>query len=150
MTGGAIGIGSSLAVGAAIACPDRPVLTVQADGSALCTVQALWTQAREGLNVVTVILANRKYSSLYVELTNLGRAAPSPNVCAMLDLDAPVIDWVSLARGFGVPGQSVDTAEGLVAAIDAGFASGRPYLIEANVADCLSASRKVDNLRDVK
>lgn len=133
LTGGAIGIGPSLAVGAAIACPDRPVLTVQADGSALYTVQALWTQAREGLNVVTVILANRKYASLYGELTNLGRAAPGPNARAMLDIDGPAIDWVSLARGFGVPAQTVDSASALVAAIQKGFAAGGPCLIEARV-----------------
>src|SRR5690606_9826930 len=72
LTGGAIGIGPSLAVGAAVACPERPVLSLQADGSALYTIQALWTQAREGLNVITVILSNRRYQSLYGELTALG------------------------------------------------------------------------------
>lgn len=133
LTGGAIGIGPSLAVGAAIACPDRPVLSVQADGSALYTIQALWTQARESLNVVTVILANRKYASLYSELTNLGRPSPGPNAKAMLDIDTPAIDWVSIARGFGMGGQRVGTSSKLLSAIRKGFAEGGPYLIEATV-----------------
>tara|TARA_R100000935_G_scaffold34909_1_gene55658 strand:+ start:567 stop:1091 length:525 start_codon:yes stop_codon:yes gene_type:complete len=133
LTGGAIGIGPSLAVGAAIACPDRPVLSVQADGSALYTVQALWTQARESLNIVTVILANRKYASLYGELTNLGRPLPGPNAKAMLDIDTPAIDWVSIARGFGMGGQHVGTSSELASAIRKGFAESGPYLIEARV-----------------
>ena len=131
LTGGAIGIGPALAAGAAIACPDRPVLSLQADGSAFYTVQGLWTQAREGLNVVTVILSNRKYQSLYGELHRLGRNAPGTNARAMLDLDNPAVDWPALARGFGVGGSRVERAEDLAAAITRAFRAGGPHLIEA-------------------
>ncbi len=135
LTGGAIGIGPSLAVGAAIACPDRPVLNVQADGSALYTVQALWTQAREGLNIVTVILSNRKYQSLYSELDRMGHRSLGRNARAMLDLSDPNIDWTSLAGGLGVKATQVATAEDLCRAIKRAFSEGGPHLIEAQMAD---------------
>jgi acetolactate synthase-1/2/3 large subunit len=135
LTGGAIGIGPSLAVGAAVACPDRPVLSLQADGSALYTIQALWTQAREGLNVVTVILSNRRYQSLYGELANLGRTAPGRNASTMLNLDNPALDWISIARGFGVRGTRVDNAENLAKALTDAYRAEGPVLIEAVLAD---------------
>jgi acetolactate synthase-1/2/3 large subunit len=135
LTGGAIGIGPSLTVGAAVACPDRPVLSLQADGSALYTIQALWTQAREGLNVVTVILSNRRYQSLYGELAALGHAAPGRNARAMLDLDNPALDWISIARGFGVEAVRVDSAENLAKALNGAYRARGPMLIEAVLAD---------------
>ncbi len=135
LTGGAIGIGLPLAVGAAIACPDRPVLSVQADGSAAYTVQALWTLAREELNVVTVILSNRKYQSLYSELARMGHESPGRNARAMLDLSDPNVDWIALARGLGVTATQVATAEDLSRVIKRAFSEGGPHLIEAQMAD---------------
>lgn len=135
LTGGAIGIGPSLSVGAAVACPERPVLNVQADGSALYTVQALWTQARERLNVVTVILANRKYQSLYNEFGRMGHSSPGHNARAMLDINDPSVEWSCLARGLGVEASTVATAEELTRAIKNAFSEGEPHLIEALMYD---------------
>ena len=130
ITGGAIGIGPPLAAGAAVACPDRPVLALQADGSAMYTVQALWTQAREGLNVTTVILANRTYAILKHELVRVG-ANPGPRALGMLDLDRPALDFVSLARGMGVPARRVECALDLARAIQDAVAEPGPFVIEA-------------------
>jgi acetolactate synthase-1/2/3 large subunit len=130
ITGGAIGIGIPLAAGAAIASPDRPVIALQADGSAMYTIQGLWTQAREGTNVTTVILANRAYQILKGELAAVG-ANPGPAALDMLDLDRPPLDFVSLARGMGVPGRRVEEAGELVRAIADAAAEPGPFLIEA-------------------
>jgi acetolactate synthase-1/2/3 large subunit len=132
ITGGAIGIGIPLAAGAAIACPDRPVIALQADGSAMYTLQGLWTQAREGANVTTVILANRAYQILKGELMAVG-ANPGPAALDMLDLDRPALDFVALARGMGVPGRRVEEAGALVSAIADAAAEPGPFLIEASV-----------------
>ncbi|MGO4840715.1 thiamine pyrophosphate-dependent enzyme, partial [Rhizobiaceae sp. 2RAB30] len=94
LTGGAIGIGLPLAAGAAIACPDRKVFVLQADGSGMYTPQALWTHARERLDVVTIIYSNRRYQILHRELANVGAAAPGENASRMLNLDDPALDWV--------------------------------------------------------
>src|SRR5262249_43010412 len=102
--GGSIGIGPPLAAGAAVACPDRKVVNLQADGSAMYTVQALWTQARENLDVTTVIFANRSYAILRHELSQVGAQNVGRKALDMIDLDRPDLDWVSLARGMGVPG----------------------------------------------
>ncbi len=131
ITGGSIGIGPPLAAGAAIACPDRKVIALQADGSALYTAQALWTQAREGLDVTTIILANRAYAILYAEFRNVGAAPPGRNARRMLDLDGPAPDWVSLARGYGVPATRAETADSFVTALGAAMAERGPRLIEA-------------------
>ncbi|MEM9221908.1 MAG: acetolactate synthase large subunit [Pseudomonadota bacterium] len=133
LTGGAIGIGPPLATGAAIGAPDRPVVNLQADGSAMYTIQALWTQAREGLNVTTVILANKGYAILKSELLNVG-ANPGRSALDMLEIDRPRLDFVGLARGMGVPGERVDTAAGLARALAAATAEPGPVLIEAVVA----------------
>ena len=133
ITGGAIGCGLPLATGAAVACPDRKVLGLQADGSGMYTLQSLWTQAREGLDVTTVILANRAYAILQGEMRNVG-ATPGQKARDMLTLDRPDLDWVSLAKGMGVNGERVDTAEALCAAMERGLATPGPYLVEA----CLS------------
>ncbi len=133
LTGGAIGIGIPLATGAAVACPDRRVVCLQADGSAMYTVQGLWTQARENLNVTTVIYANGSYAILRHELANLGVAQPGRNATDMMDLGRPDIDWVSLARGMGVEGERVTTAERFNDVFRASLGRNGPFLIEASV-----------------
>ena len=130
ITGGSIGIGIPLATGAAVACPDRPVVTLQADGSAMYTLQGLWTQAREGLNVTTVILANRSYEILKGELLRTG-ANPGPTALDMLDLRRPDLDFCALARGMGVPAQRVEDARDLYRALAAAVVEPGPTLIEA-------------------
>jgi acetolactate synthase-1/2/3 large subunit len=130
LTGGAIGMGMPAATGAAIACPDRRVLNVESDGSAMYTLQALWTQAREGLDVTTVILANGSYAILNLELARTG-AAPSLEAQKLFDLGRPDLDFVSLARGMGVPASRVEDADALVRALEAAYAEPGPCLIEA-------------------
>jgi acetolactate synthase-1/2/3 large subunit len=130
LTGGAIGQGLPVATGAAIACPDRKVIAFQADGSGAYTLQALWTQARENLDVVTLLCSNRAYRILQVELARAGIAEPGPQAQRMTQLDAPALDWVSLARGFGVPATRVDSAEALVEALPRALAEPGPQLIE--------------------
>jgi acetolactate synthase I/II/III large subunit len=131
LTGGAIGFGLPAATGAAVAAPERPVLCLQADGSAMYTLQALWTQARENLNVTTVILANRSYAILNMELHRVGADAGGPLSRRMLDLTQPDLDFVSLSRGLGVPARRVETAEALVLALEESYAAEGPSLIEA-------------------
>jgi acetolactate synthase I/II/III large subunit len=131
LTGGAIGFGLPAATGAAVAAPDRPVLCLEADGSAMYTLQALWTQAREGLNVTTVVLANRSYAILNMELHRVGADAEGPLARRLLDLTDPELDFVALSRGMGVPARRVESAEELNAALDASLAEPGPALIEA-------------------
>ncbi len=130
IAGGSIGYGMPCATGAAIACPDRPVINFQADGSALYTVQALWTQAREGLHVITLICSNRSYKILQLELSRAGITSYGDNARALTELNGPPIEWVSVARGFGVPAASVDTVEGLARELHIGLAEPGPRLIE--------------------
>lgn len=130
LTGGAIGEGMPLAIGAAVACPDRKVINLQADGSAMYTVQSLWTEARENLNILTLIWANRAYAILKGELLNVGAENPGRKAHDMLSLENPTIDWVSLAKGMGVPGTRVTTIDELVKAMKAGLKHQGPYLIE--------------------
>jgi acetolactate synthase I/II/III large subunit len=130
LTGGAIGIGLPLATGAAVAAPERPVLCLQADGSAMYTVQALWTQAREGLNVTTLVLSNRSYAILNMELHRVGADAGGTRARRLLDLTDPDLDFCDLARGMGVPARRVENAEDLAAALAAGFDEPGPALIE--------------------
>src|ERR671917_207208 len=129
VTGGAIGIGPPLATGAAVACPDRKVVCLQADGSAMYTVQALWTQAREGLDVTTVILNNRSYAILKGELANVG-AGGGRKTQDMMELDRPALDWVGMARAMGVEAGRAATVEEFGRQLDAGLRSGGPYLID--------------------
>ncbi|MBO9352383.1 acetolactate synthase large subunit [Bordetella petrii] len=131
ITGGAIGIGLPLATGAAVACPDRKVVVMQADGSGMYTLQALWTQARERLDVLTIVYANRSYATLHGEMTRVGVEAPGRNAHRMMDLDDPAIDWVSVAKGMGVPAARVDTVEGFIRSLREGLAGQGPMLIEA-------------------
>jgi acetolactate synthase I/II/III large subunit len=130
VTGGAIGIGLPLATGAAVACPDRKVICLQADGSAMYTVQALWTQAREGLDVTTILLNNRSYAILKHELSNLGAGDAGRGALDMMELDRPALDWVDLARGMGVEAQRAETLEELERHFAAGVRSEGPYLID--------------------
>jgi acetolactate synthase I/II/III large subunit len=130
LTGGAIGIGLPAATGAAVAAPERPVLCLQADGSAMYTLQALWTQAREGLNVTTVLLSNRSYAILNLELQRVGADAGGPLSRRLLDLTDPDLDFVALSRGMGVPAQRVETAEALTVAMERSFGEAGPSLIE--------------------
>src|SRR5215217_2075839 len=130
VTGGAIGIGVPLATGAAIARPDRKVICVQADGSAMYTVQALWTQAREGLDVTTILLNNRSYAILKHELANVGSGDAGRRALDMMELDRPALDWVGLARGMGVEAERAKTMEELDRHFAAGLRSEGPYLID--------------------
>jgi len=132
-TGGSIGIALPLAVGAAVACPDRRVLCLTADGSGMYTVQALWTMAREGLNVATVVFANRSYAVLQREFSGLGVGAPGPRASALFDIGRPTLDWVHLAKGMGVPASRVATLDAFAKALREGFESDGPTLIEVSV-----------------
>jgi len=129
-TGGSIGIALPLAVGAAVACPSRRVLCLTADGSGMYTLQALWTMAREGLNVTCVVFANRDYAVLKREFSYLGVGAPGPRALDMFEIGRPDLDWVRLAKGMGVPGTRVTSLAGFAAALREGFASEGPTLIE--------------------
>lgn len=131
LTGGAIGQGLPVAVGAAVACPDRKVLALQADGSALYTIQSLWTMARENLDVVTVIFNNRSYAILNMELQRVGAEAGGPKALSQLDLSRPDLDFVSIAEGFGVRGVRPTTAEEFTAELERALAEPGPHLIEA-------------------
>ncbi|MBD0415342.1 acetolactate synthase large subunit [Oryzicola mucosus] len=131
LTGGSIGIGLPLALGASIACPDRKVISLQADGSGMYTLQALWTQARERTDTLTIIFANRRYAILHGELKNVGAGEPGVNARQMLDLDNPALDWVSLAKGMGVEAARADTAEGFADLLKSACSRRGPFLIEA-------------------
>jgi acetolactate synthase-1/2/3 large subunit len=131
LTGGAIGQGLPVAVGAAIACPDRPVIALEADGSAMYTIQSLWTMAREHLDVTVVIFNNRAYRILDVELGRLDGQSAGPKAKALLDLADPDLDFVKLGSGLGIVSCRVDTAEQLTGALDQAIADPGPHLIEA-------------------
>lgn len=130
LTGGAIGEGLPLAVGAAVACPDRKVIALQADGSGMYSLQALWTMARERLDVTVCIWANRTYAILKGELANVGAENPGRKAHDMLSLGDPNLDWVKLAAGMGVEATRVDTAEGFADAFAAANKRRGPFLIE--------------------
>jgi acetolactate synthase I/II/III large subunit len=129
-TGGSIGIGMPMAVGAAVACPDRKVLCLTADGSGMYTLQGLWTMAREGLKVTTVVFANRDYAVLKREFSYLGIGSPGTRALGMFEIGRPDLDWVHLAKGMGVPGTRVTSLREFAKALREGFASDGPTLIE--------------------
>lgn len=131
LTGGAIGIGIPLSVGAAIACPDRKVIMLQADGSGMYTVQGLWTQARENLDVVTIVFSNRKYAILQGEMRNVGVNDFGKNARAMLDIDRPDLNWRQIANGMGVEAGRATTIEEFGRLLDAALTRPGPFLIEA-------------------
>jgi acetolactate synthase-1/2/3 large subunit len=132
LTGGAIGIGLPLSVGAAVAAPHRPVINLQADGSAMYTIQALWTMAREQLDVTTIIFNNRSYAILNMELQRVG-ANPGPKAIDMLDLSRPDLSFVSLAQGMGVDAVLATDAESFCQAFERAIAEPGPHLIEARI-----------------
>jgi len=134
LTGGAIGQGLPLSIGAAFACPDRKVLALQADGSAMYTVQALWTMARENLDIVTVILNNGSYAILNIELQRVGVTNPGPKALSLLDLTKPAIDWVSISEGMGVPAVKAETVSAFRDALADALSGKGPRLIEAIIA----------------
>src|SRR5450755_2985050 len=129
-TGGAIGIALPLAVGAAVACPDRRVLCLTADGSGMYTLQALWTMARENLNVTAVVFANRDYAVLKREFSYLGIGDPGKRAAAMFEIGRPDLDWTSLAKGMGVPATRVTSLDAFGKALQAGLEGEGPTLIE--------------------
>ncbi|MEZ5207484.1 MAG: thiamine pyrophosphate-dependent enzyme [Acidimicrobiales bacterium] len=133
LTGGAIGQGLPVATGAAIACPDRPVICLESDGSSLYTIQSLWTMAREGLDVTTVLLNNRSYAVLNMELNRVGAEAGGPKAKEMLDLHRPDMDFVSIATGLGVPATRATTAEEFTTQLERAIATPGPALVEAIV-----------------
>lgn len=133
ITGGAIGQGLPVATGAAIACPDRQVLAMQADGSALYTLQSLWTQARAGLNVVTVLFNNSAYAILQSELRNVSAPDPGSSASEMLHLGNPPLNWVQLAQGMGVEASRATTANEFVDQLQRALAAEGPCLIEAMI-----------------
>jgi acetolactate synthase-1/2/3 large subunit len=131
VTGGSIGQCLPVAIGAAIACPDRKVVALEADGSGMYTLQALWTMARERLDVLTVILANRRYRILDVEMARTGAGPAGPVADTMLDIGRPAIDWVKLAEGMGVPATRAETPGEFFAQLRDALARRGPALIEA-------------------
>lgn len=133
LTGGAIGQGLPLATGAAIACPGRSVLALEADGSAMYTISALWTHAREQLDITTVIFSNRRYAILGMELDRVGAAGNGKAARSLLDLSRPTIDFTALAAGMGVPASRATTAAEFAAQLRHALAEPGPHLIEAVV-----------------
>jgi len=138
LTGGAIGLGLPVAVGAAIACPRRPVLALVGDGSALYTIQALWTMARERLHVVSIIFNNGAYAILELELERVGAQLGGPRARAQLDISNPALDFVQLAQGMGVAGTRATTADDFMTALERALAVPGPHLIDAVVPRAFS------------
>jgi acetolactate synthase-1/2/3 large subunit len=134
LTGGAIGQGIPVAVGAAVACPGRPVINLQADGSAMYTIQGLWTAARENLHVITVLLNNKSYFVLNMELDRVGATAQSERSRSLLSLEKPVMDFTAMARSMGVKAVRAEDNETYVKALQAALAEPGPHLIEVMLA----------------
>jgi acetolactate synthase-1/2/3 large subunit len=131
ITGGAIGQGLPVATGAAVAAPGRRVVCVEADGSAMYTIQALWTQARESLDVTTIVISNRAYAILQIEMHRMLAEPPGPTAASLLGLGRPSLDMVALAKGLGVPAVSAATVAELDASLRRSLAEPGPFLIEA-------------------
>ncbi|MEE3092992.1 MAG: acetolactate synthase large subunit, partial [Pseudomonadota bacterium] len=131
LTGGSIGMAIPLAVGASVACPDRKVLCIQSDGGGMYTNQALWTLAREGLDVVTVILTNRRYKILEHEYFKTGANELGPKADTLFDIGNPNIDWAHLAKGMGMEGHRAETAEDFAKKLEAALTADGPQLIDA-------------------
>jgi acetolactate synthase-1/2/3 large subunit len=133
VTGGAIGVGIPLSTGAAVACPNRKTIALQADGSGMYTLQGLWTQARERLDVVTIILNNRGYAILQHEMKNVGVPVHGGNADRMMRIDDPGLNWVSLAAGMGVEGARATTCKEFSDLLEIAFRRKGPFLIEAMI-----------------
>ncbi len=142
LTGGAIGQGLPNAIGAAIACPDRPVIALIGDGTAMYTIQSLWTMAREQLNVTSIIFNNASYSVLNIELERVGAEDIGPKAKAQLDLTGPVLNFAQLAQGMGVHAVRVSTTEDLLKALEYAQAHPGPHLIEAMVPEALNGVKR--------
>jgi acetolactate synthase-1/2/3 large subunit len=133
LAGGAIGQGMPVATGAAVACPDRPVISLEADGSGMYTLQSLWTQAHEGLDVTTIVFSNHSYAILELELSRVGIEEAGPRAKGMLDLSEPPIDFATLARGMGVPATKPADAAELVDDLRAALSEPGPHLIDVEL-----------------
>ena len=131
--GGSIGYSPPVATGAALACPDRRTFCIVGDGSAMYTIQALWTQARESLPITTVVFANNCYAILKAEYANMGAGVPGERALSMINIDNPKIDWQAMAKSMGVPSISVDTAEDLTSALLKSCDAHGPLLIEVRL-----------------
>jgi acetolactate synthase-1/2/3 large subunit len=131
VTGGAIGQGLPVALGAALACPGRKVVALEADGSGMYTPQSLWTMARERLDVTVVILANRRYRILDIEMRRTGAQTIGPRAEPMIDLRNPELDWVRLAEGLGVEAARATTPDQFIRELAAALREPGPRLIEA-------------------
>lgn len=142
LTGGAIGQGLPSAVGAAVACPQRPVIALIGDGTAMYTIQALWTMARENLNVTAIIFNNASYSVLNVELDRVGAEQGGAKAKSQLDLHGPVLDFTRLAQGMGVHAARADNARSFCKAFEYALAHPGPHLIEAVVPESISGARR--------
>lgn len=142
LTGGAIGQGLPNAVGAAVACPDRPVIALIGDGTAMYTIQALWSMARENLHVVSIIFNNASYSVLNVELERVGAGGGGEKARAQLDLDGPRLNFAQLAQGMGVHAVRTNSAEDFTKALEYALATPGPHLIEALVPESLSGAKR--------
>jgi acetolactate synthase-1/2/3 large subunit len=130
LTGGAIGQGIPVATGAAVACPGRPVINLQSDGSAMYTIQGLWTQARENLHVITLLLNNKSYAILNMELDRVGATAQSERSRSLLSLDCPAMDFTAMGKSLGVDSVRASDNETLVTAFKRALAEPGPHLIE--------------------
>jgi acetolactate synthase-1/2/3 large subunit len=137
LTGGAIGQGLPVAVGAAVACPDRRVIALESDGSALYTMQSWWTMARENLDVTTILFNNRSYAILNMELGRVGAGAGGPRAKDMLDLSRPDMDFTAIAKGLGVHAARATTADEFVDQLGRALATPGPTVIEAMVPSIL-------------
>jgi acetolactate synthase-1/2/3 large subunit len=133
LTGGSIGWGMPAATGAAVGAPGRPVVNLEADGSAMYTIQSLWTQAREGLDVTTIIIANRSYAILEFEFSRVGAEGDGKAARELMDIGRPELSFAGLAQSMGVPGRRVDDVPGMVSALREAFSEPGPHLIEAVV-----------------
>lgn len=142
LTGGAIGQGLPNAVGAAVACPDRPVIALVGDGTAMYTLQALWTMARENLNVTTIVFNNASYSVLNVELERVGADRIGPKARSQLDIGGPRLDFAQLAQGMGVHAVRAETAEDFVRALEYALSRPGPHLIDAVVPESLGGAKR--------
>ena len=132
-TGGSIGQGLPVATGAAVACPDRKVISLEGDGSAMYTIQSLWTQARENLDVLTIVFANSSYAILNIEHVRVGAGTPGKNAQQMLSIGDPELDFVKMAEGMGVEAARADTAEAFNDLIATAMKKRGPFLIEAMI-----------------
>ncbi len=147
-TGGAIGAGPPVALGAAIACPDRKTVLFEGDGSGMYTAQALWSMAREKANVTVVILKNDDYAILEIELARVRQGDANDKMKSMINLNNPTLDWVKIAEGQGVPASRAATAEEFHKQFEAAMGAKGPRLIEAQIP--LGVQPMIDQIRKSK